>query len=69
MSRPLRIQYPGAVYHVLNRGLARQRVFRAARDCERFLEGLAGCGAGSLRLLPPRDPLPPLPSDSCAPCG
>lgn len=41
MARPLRIQYPGAVYHVLNRGLARQRVFRAARDYERFLEGLA----------------------------
>lgn len=41
MARPLRIQYPGAVYHVLNRGPARQRVLRAARDYKRFLEGLA----------------------------
>jgi len=24
MARPLRIEYPGAVYHVMNRGLARQ---------------------------------------------
>ncbi|MGH7926892.1 MAG: hypothetical protein ACREQV_03760 [Candidatus Binatia bacterium] len=27
MARPLRIQYPGAVYHVMNRGGSRQRVF------------------------------------------
>ena len=41
MARPLRIQYPGAVYHVLNRGLARHRIFRESRDYERFLEGVA----------------------------
>jgi len=41
MARPLRIQYPGAVYHVLNRGLARHRIFRGARDYEQFLAGLA----------------------------
>ena len=28
MARPLRIEYPGAVYHVMNRGRARQPVFR-----------------------------------------
>lgn len=28
MSRPLRIQYPGAVYHVMNRGNAHQDIFR-----------------------------------------
>ena len=27
MSRPLRIQFPAAVYHVMNRGVARQRTF------------------------------------------
>ena len=41
MGRPLRIEYPGAVYHVLNRGAARQKVFRGAVDYQRFLEGLA----------------------------
>ncbi|MFQ5847527.1 MAG: transposase [Candidatus Methylomirabilales bacterium] len=40
MARPLRIEYPGAIYHVLNRGTARQRVFRDARDYQRFLHGV-----------------------------
>lgn len=40
MARPLRIEYPGAVYHVLNRGAARQKVFRAAADYHQFLAGL-----------------------------
>ncbi len=37
MARPLRIEYPGAVYHVMNRGITRQRVFRGAADYQRFL--------------------------------
>ncbi len=37
MARPLRIVYPGAVYHVMNRGLARQRIFRSQQDYEAFL--------------------------------
>ena len=41
MARPLRILYPGAVYHVMNRGLARQPVFRTGADREAFLAGLA----------------------------
>ena len=41
MARPLRIEYPGAVYHVMNRGIARQRVFRGAADYQRFLASLA----------------------------
>ncbi len=40
MARPLRILYPGAVYHVMNRGRARQPVFRAAADRQAFLTGL-----------------------------
>jgi hypothetical protein len=41
MSRPLRIQYPGAVYHIMNRGRARQPTFVDAIDHRAFLETLA----------------------------
>ncbi len=41
MTRPLRILYPGAVYHVMNRGLARQPIFRTAADREAFLATVA----------------------------
>lgn len=40
MSRPLRIEYPGALYHVVNRGNQRQDVFKTKRDCETFLDKL-----------------------------
>lgn len=40
MSRPLRIQYEGAVYHVMNRGNARQDVFYAASHYQLFLRCL-----------------------------
>lgn len=40
MARPLRIEYPDAVYHVMNRGLARQSVFRDPNDFENFLQVL-----------------------------
>ena len=30
MARPLRIEYPGALYHVMNRGLARRATYRAS---------------------------------------
>lgn len=38
MPRPLRIQYPGAVYHVMNRGGGRQAIFEDAADAKRFME-------------------------------
>ena len=38
MSRPLRIEQPGAYYHVMNRGLARSRIFLNDDDREGFLE-------------------------------
>jgi putative transposase len=41
MSRPLRIQYEGAVYHVMNRGTARQRTFIGDQDYQVFLDTLA----------------------------
>lgn len=37
MSRPLRIEYPGAWYHVMNRGRRREKVFTASEDYESFL--------------------------------
>ena len=37
MARPLRIQYPNAVYHVTCRGNARQDIFRDDADRRRFL--------------------------------
>ncbi|MCW5773004.1 MAG: transposase [Rhodospirillaceae bacterium] len=41
MPRPLRIQFPGAVYHVMNRGNGRQPIFEDAEDAARFI-GLFG---------------------------
>jgi hypothetical protein len=40
MARPLRIEYAGAYYHVMNRGNRRQAVFTEPRDYELFLERL-----------------------------
>lgn len=37
MPRHLRVQFPGAIYHVTARGNGRQRIFRDARDRERFV--------------------------------
>jgi REP-associated tyrosine transposase len=41
MGRPLRIEYPGAWYHVINRGAGRQRVFHSDRNRELFMNLLA----------------------------
>ncbi len=40
MSRPLRIQFPAAVYHVINRGAARQPTFVDDEDSQAFLDTL-----------------------------
>ncbi len=40
MSRPLRIEYPGAWYHVMNRGRRREKIFRTSRDYEVFIKVL-----------------------------
>jgi len=37
MARPLRIEYPGAFYHVTSRGIERKAVFKSQRDREKFL--------------------------------
>ena len=41
MARPLRIAYPGALYHVTSRGNEQKDVFKSERDREKFLEYLA----------------------------
>src|SRR5438093_2937144 len=37
MARKLRVQYPGALYHVLNRGDRREPIFKDDADRQRFL--------------------------------
>jgi REP element-mobilizing transposase RayT len=41
MARKLRIQYAGAVYHVMNRGDRREAIFHDDPDRRCFLETLA----------------------------
>jgi hypothetical protein len=41
MARPLRVQYPGAVYHVMARGHERANLFRDDTDREKFVALLA----------------------------
>ena len=44
MPRQLRIEYPGAIYHVMNRGDRREAIFLDDVDHRRFLETLGeGC--------------------------
>ena len=42
MARPLRIEYAGAIYHVMSRGNARQAIFRDDTDRQELLEDLEG---------------------------
>ena len=55
MARSLRLAYLGAVYHVLNRGLARRATFRTPAEYATFLqvpgETRTLWGGGGLRLL------------------
>jgi putative transposase len=41
MPRKLRVQYPGAIYYVMNRGDRRERIFKDNDDRHRFLKTLA----------------------------
>ena len=52
MARPIRIEYPGAVYHVICRGNNRQAIFRDDQDRRRYLEKLSFyCQEKSVDLL------------------
>ena len=40
MARKPRIEYAGAIYHVMSRGNRREEIFRNERDSEMFLDTL-----------------------------
>jgi REP element-mobilizing transposase RayT len=40
MARKLRVQYPGAIYHLMNRGDRREPIFKDDEDRRRFLDTL-----------------------------
>ena len=40
MARPLRIEFSGAIYHVMARGNGRQDIVRDDRDRQRLTDGL-----------------------------
>ena len=42
MAREVRIQYPGAIYHVMNRGDRREAVFEDDEDRERLPQTRTG---------------------------
>lgn len=51
MARPLRFEYPGAVYHVMARGNGGQFIFEESEDCRLFLKWLEGvCGSHGWRV-------------------
>jgi len=41
MVRPLRIEYPGAWYHVNSRGNEKKKIYRDDQDKRKFLESLS----------------------------
>jgi len=52
MPRKLRMEYPGAIYHVINRGDRREDIFRDDADRIRFLETLGeACGKTGWHVL------------------
>src|SRR6266853_356325 len=51
MARKARIEFAGAVYHILDRGDRREAIFRDAEDRERFLTTLGeACGRTGWRI-------------------
>jgi len=44
MGRKLRVEYPGAIYHVMNRGDRRELIFADDQDCRLFVEMPAQAG-------------------------
>ncbi|HEC02306.1 MAG TPA: hypothetical protein ENI81_02120 [Phycisphaerales bacterium] len=50
MARPLRIEYPGAFYHVMNRGHRGEPIITDVRDKQRFISCLSRM-AGQFNVL------------------
>ena len=53
VSRPLRLEYPGAVWHVTSRGNERRDIFRSDSDRLFFLDTLEGRGTRPISMLSP----------------
>lgn len=53
MSRALRIEFPGAVYHVTSRGNERREAFRDEEDRRVFLSTLGRTVAAGVRAFTP----------------
>jgi putative transposase len=52
VPRKLRVEYPGAIYHVMNRGDRREPIFKDDADRRRFLDTLAeACGKTGWQVL------------------
>jgi REP element-mobilizing transposase RayT len=52
MARPLRIQYPDAYYHVMNRGNRREDIFITDQDRQVILDALAdSCEIYHIKLV------------------
>ena len=52
MARKLRVEYAGAIYHVLSRGDRREEIFLTNKDRELFLETLgAACTKAGWEVL------------------
>jgi hypothetical protein len=47
-----RVEYPGAVYHVMNRGDRRERIFRDDADRQRFVNTLGEACRKTARCMP-----------------
>ena len=63
MARPLRIEYPGAFYHVTSRGNEQKDVFKSQKDREK-VSLICGIGSravwsGRSYLVPDEQPLSP----------
>ena len=40
MARPLRIQYPNAMYHIISRSIGRMTIFHNEKDWKKFIQFL-----------------------------
>jgi hypothetical protein len=65
MARKLRVQYSGAIYHVMNRGDRREAIFLSDKDRVLFVDTLAeACEKTDWQVLGPEEPLQSYPWSS-----
>jgi hypothetical protein len=67
MPRKLRVQYPGAIYHLMNRGDRREKIFHDDEDRHRVLITLAEA-CDETGWLSPNDKRQDAPNGDFAPC-